>query len=45
MQEIFIWWEEQRYLMVELKCATTMLGEQCVMMPGITLMQELYADS
>ena len=31
--------------MVELKCATTMLGEQCVMTSGITLMQELYADS
>ena len=30
---------------VEWRCATTVRGEQCAMMHGITQMQQLFADS
>ena len=35
----------QTVLKVEWKSATIMHGELCVMIPGVLLMQEWYADS
>ena len=42
---IFGWWEEGTILRVELRCASSDSGGQCVMTTGISEMQWLPADS